>query len=295
MVRTALLVLTNQINIELISLRCCLLAEEPAINARHTIDCMRKRIELSTGSDRYKLGQSLVRHPDSICGPTDLTSRLLSLLVVVHGNGELACEAYGKVASLLIEKLEHAVRVVEDSTQEGMHLLGMLGILLDASMELMGKGIMVGTRTVLDGRAARLFVKMIWRDAGLVKVAAGILDRLEERNWWAASAVAADVLLAIVAKLGQELGDAPGSDTWARAGPLKAVAPVFSTCLSIMLVGDHDHAVLYIRKVLLRPLTSLVKETLKRTIENSGDERIAELDEVSTTLYNFCDDVLHRR
>ncbi|KAF6766832.1 hypothetical protein PSEUBRA_000689 [Kalmanozyma brasiliensis GHG001] len=268
--------------------------DEPSIDARHTIDCMRLQIESSTDVDRFELDQELVKHPDFFGGPADLTSRLLSLLVVLHNDAGFGLEAYAKVANLLVASLERATELVAGDTQQRPHLLALLGLMLDATVELEGREINAGIAAGLTSRGGQIFADLIWRDETQIKMAAGILDRIQARSQSAGCSIAASIALAIVKKLEQELEDALGGIAVVGASLLMPISAIFEFCLSFVSFGGRD-ALSLIETSLLKPLSWMMSEVLGCAIEHPGHDHIAELDRVATTLYDLCDQALRLR
>lgn len=269
-------------------------AEERFVDARHTIDCMRLQIETSTDADRFEFDQELVQHPDFFGGPCDLTSRLLSLLVVLHNDDEFGLEAYAKIANLLVGSLERATELAASDKQQRPHLLALLGLLFDATAELEGRGTKVGIAANLTSRGGRILANLIWRDETQIRMATGILDRVRARSQSVGCSVAAAIALAIIEKLEQELDDAFAGIAVGGASPLMPISSIFGSCVGIVSCGGRD-AWSFIETSFLKPLSWMMGEVLGCAVEHPGNDHIAELDRVATALYDLCDRTLRLR
>lgn len=268
-----------------------LVSEEPSVDARHTIDSTRQWIEHSSASQRFQFDQELIRHPEKWGGPFELTGRLLSLLRALHANSDNGTEQLDKVAHLLVESLERAAETVYPGSVQRLYILGLLGIFLDASAELGWQA--MESKTYLFRLAVGLLVDLIWRDEESGKIAVGFLDRIAMRDGSFASKVAAMLPSAILVRLSREANDPYAAVDVQGAGRLMPIATIFEICLSMMISSSSfEDAARYIQSNLLDPLSTLLSKMLERTIEDPSDEHIAELDTVSTRLYDLCDKAL---
>lgn len=253
---------------------------------------MRAWIESSTDTDRFVFDQMLIEHPDYFGGPIDLASRLLSLLVVLHNDGELGIEACEKITSHLVDSLERAAEIAGEYDEQRLHLIVLLGMVIDAWTELTGRGIAAIAAADLTSRQGRLFVDLIWRDEALMKIAAGILDRVRARRCKWGYSIAEGITLAIIRDLEEELGDASSGTSSAGAGRLEPISQIFRCSLNMMVDTDEEETFRFIERVLLERLSSILCRMLDWSI---NDAWIAELDDASTTLYESCVDVMQQR
>lgn len=268
-------------------------AEERSIDACHTIDIARRFIETCSDCNLRALDCDLIE-PSGFCrGPFELTKRWISLLLVLHCSEADVCEEIDNLAHLLLDSLQGAAEAVQHGSVQQVSVLGLLGILFDTWAEL-GWQVME-TRTDLVGSAVRLLVDIVWRDQGHVKIAIGLLERIDARDGLFASSVAADVASSILSRLTQEAGDPRNPVRSQGAGQLVSIVGFFHICLDMMLAISYAHATSYIRNYFLESLSPLMSLMLERTIENPREDRVAELDMVSTELYDLCDQALRRQ
>ncbi|SNX85937.1 uncharacterized protein MEPE_04646 [Melanopsichium pennsylvanicum] len=272
----------------------CLVAEwrneAPSIDARHTIDTLRKWLEIALSAERDDLDRRLIGYPEFWGGPCALTIRLLFRLAAFH-EGEACGEELTKAAHVVLDSLERASETVKDGSGEVKTVMGLLGILLDAFAGInWAEKTIIGELTLAD-RAARLLGDLIWcRDEMVLKIALGILHRLKARGRMWSFAIAEQVSAAIVDKLAAEL-DRTKVDM--SESPLMSLGVAFETCLDILREIDEARAIFVIQEDFLNPLSSLLSRILERTVHSSSEEHLAELDAISTGLYNLCYDAVH--
>ncbi|KAJ9479965.1 hypothetical protein PHBOTO_003715 [Pseudozyma hubeiensis] len=266
------------------------IAEERSIDACHTIDIARTFIETSSGCDLRALDRNLIESSNFCRGPFELTKGWVSLLLVLHCSEADVGEEVDKLAHHLLESLERAAGAVEHGPVQQVSVLGLLGIVFDAWAEL-GWQVME-SRTDLVGSAVRLLVDIVWRNQGHVKIAIGFLERIDARDQVFASSVAADVASSILSRLTQEAGDPRSPVRGQGAGQLVSIVGFFQICLDMMLAISYQDAASYIRNYFLDSLSELMSLVLEQTIGHPREEHVAELDMVSTELYELCDRAL---
>ena len=71
-----------------------------------------------------------------------------------------------------------------------------------------------------------------------------------------------------------------------------SISTIFESCLTLMLASSHEDANNIIQDRFLKTLSPFLSLVLERTIEDPSDEHVAELDIVSTKLYDLCDKAL---
>ncbi|TKY84525.1 hypothetical protein EX895_006427 [Sporisorium graminicola] len=264
--------------------------EELAIDARYTIDSTRSWIELSSASERRALDQDLGVHSGAWDGPYELTSRLLTMLMVLHTDGETCVKEVDNVAHLLFDSLKRAAESAGAGSTQLLDILFLLGILLDAFAELTKAG--NEDQTDLIRSIASLLVITVWRDHERAKIAVGFLNRIVARDASFKGKLAANTASAIVSLLSLE-ADCPyaGVDV-KNAGPLMFVAAIFRNCLGVMLESAYADAIECIASALFEPLSHLLRRLIERTREAPADEHTTELEMVATTLYDTCDKAL---
>lgn len=105
------------------SLLASLLTDEPAIDARHTIDSTRRWTVLSSASERHALDQELIKYPELWEGPFELTSKLLSSMVALRSSDDVQMQELVDVVQNLAESLEEAAVAVEKDSLQRLYIL----------------------------------------------------------------------------------------------------------------------------------------------------------------------------
>lgn len=263
------------------------IVEERSIDACHTIDIARRFIETSSACDLRALDRDWIESANFFRGPFELTKRWVSLLLVLHSSEIDVGEEIDNLAHLLLESLKAADGAVEHGSVQQVSVLGLLGIVFDAWAELGWQE--MESRTDLVGSAVRLLVDIVWRNQGHVKIAIGFLERIDARDRVFASSVAADVASSILSRLTQEAGEPRSAVRGQGAGQLVSIVGFFQICLDMMLAISYEDAASYIRNYFLDSLSQLMSLVLEQTIGHPRGEHVAELDMVSTELYELCD------
>lgn len=272
------------------SLLASLLTDEPAIDARHTIDSTRRWTVLSSASERHALDQELIKYPELWEGPFELTSKLLSSMVALRSSDDVQMQELVDVVQNLAESLEEAAVAVEKDSLQRLYILGLLGVFFEALTELTWQLMQLSTELVNWG--GQLLVDLIWRDQEQIKIAIGVLERLGERDSAFASNLATNVAFSILARLRREIDDPFAALDVHGSDRLVSISTIFESCLTLMLASSHEDANNIIQDRFLKTLSPFLSLVLERTIEDPSDEHVAELDIVSTKLYDLCDKAL---
>ena len=192
------------------------------------------------------------------------------------------------MAHILVDSLERAVGDAENGAEQRTAILGLLGILLDAFAELQQTEAAAQTGVSIGSKTARLLVEVIWHGDDELKVAVGILERLEARGGTFSFRVAAEMASIVVSRLAKELDDDGGPGSALRVCALEGIATLFDSGLSMMLAVDDTRAMKVIDTTLLPPLSSLLSLLLARTVDKDVHDRLLELDVTATRLYKLC-------
>ena len=232
------------------------------------------------------LDKQLVPKLWMMSGPCEMTSQLLTILATEASSQDCSDDPF-EVANDILGALSRV------ETDAPCAVLGLLGILLDAMAELGCLDVSSDREVAFRDTAVMTLIRTIWRRDKEIRIAAGILERLEARHGGLGFAVSASGAHFVISELVREAESPEQMAIVCGADPLEGVSTFFGFCLRVMQKVDEPRALDTIHDTLMRPLSVLLSTLLERTTQVAMDKRLEELDVVATCLYDHCCQIVH--